>query len=203
MSRLVVVVRCHSVDHELWLCCLYYVHVMCAIYVMCGLTSFQKQTFSSRKASFLWTTVREPTARATSQFFHFMVSKQEMDATERNFRDTFLHGSMMDYYLKSLSTDVHVPGVSDAVNTINSILDNYDFIGITERMDESAVALMMILDIPLGDILHLSAKQSGRYDDGGEKAQCFLIPEAKSTHGMQTVIASPEWKAQVQNDLLF
>ena len=50
---------------------------------------------------------------------------------------------------------------------MNEILAEYDYIGITERMEESAVALAMLLDLPLGDVLYLNAKQNGGYDEGG------------------------------------
>jgi hypothetical protein len=54
----------------------------------------------------------------------------------------------------------------EAPAIINQILSDYDFIGITERMAESAVALMMLLGVNMGDILYLSAKGSinGRQD---------------------------------------
>jgi hypothetical protein len=47
---------------------------------------------------------------------------------------------------------------SEAPEIINQILADYDFMGTTERMDETAVALAMLLDLPLGDILYLDAK---------------------------------------------
>ena len=36
-----------------------------------------------------------------------------------------------------------------------SIIDDYDFVAVTERLDESLVVLQMLLDLPLGDILYL------------------------------------------------
>lgn len=38
---------------------------------------------------------------------------------------------------------------------VNSILRDYDFIGVTERMDESAVALQMLLGLKTSDVMYL------------------------------------------------
>ena len=49
---------------------------------------------------------------------------------------------------------------------IDKILDNYDFIGVTDRFDESLVVLQLLLGLETSDILYLSSKKSGNYDDG-------------------------------------
>lgn len=118
-----------------------------------------------------------------------------------------LHDSTtQDYYLKSLDVRSYVPGKSDPDDTINNILSDYDFIAITERMDESAVALMMILNIPMADVLFLSAEESGKFDDGadvGGGRECLFIPEIRVTEEMQMALDSQEWKDRAKNDQLF
>ena len=44
------------------------------------------------------------------------------------------------YYLRDLNVKRFYPGVNDAVSSINDILTEYDFIGITEQLDESLLA---------------------------------------------------------------
>lgn len=83
------------------------------------------------------------------------------------------------------------------INTVNKILQDYDFIGITERLDESLVALQMILGLKTSDILYYSAKGNGNWDDHGVYIQpSFVSP------GMERFFASPEWEELSRGDYL-
>jgi hypothetical protein len=157
--------------------------------------------------SFLWTVLRDPTQRAVSHFFHFMVSRKKTEPTDRNFL-WFLRDKnfpIQDYYFHALYTkeaynrDVHKP-----ISVANDILRTYNFIGITERMDESFVALMMILRLKIADILYISAKTKGGYDDAGDKkpqACTYIWPNFVSP-GMNEFFASPQWRETVRYDRL-
>lgn len=115
----------------------------------------------NRSQSFTWTVLREPTQRIVSAFFHFEVSRKNRSDSDESFvkflrRQTTSAGN---YYLQTLSLQkVTVILDSKAPMLINQIVADYDFIGITERMDESAVALAMVANLPLGDFLYLNAK---------------------------------------------
>lgn len=114
----------------------------------------------SRSDSFTWTVVREPTRRAVSQYYHFQVSRENRSDSDDSFLD-FLHDrrNLENYYLRTLALKRYFEVTdSEAPEIINQILADYDFMGTTERMDETAVALAMLLDLPLGDILYLDAK---------------------------------------------
>lgn len=150
--------------------------------------------------SFMWTVVRNPTARIVSQFFHFRVSRAKAEPTDRNFIDYVTRSGPMDmihdYYLNALSLHPYRRGASDPVEFANHILDEYNFIGITERMDESAVALAMLLNVPIGDLLYLTAKGHGGYDDAGgreDKVCTFIWPSFVSS-GMQKYLDSEDWE---------
>lgn len=67
-------------------------------------------------------------------------------------------------------------------------------------MDETAVALKLILNIPMADILFLSAKRSGGYDNGMGRSQCTYIPPRKLSEGMDAFIQGDKWKSFVAND---
>jgi hypothetical protein len=84
------------------------------------------------------------------------------------------------------------------IATANSIVQDYDFIGITERLDESLVVLSMLLKIPLGDVLHLDNKRSGGFDSGGGGShRCFWIHPTHVTPEMQAYLESAEWQAYI------
>lgn len=54
----------------------------------------------------------------------------------------------------------------------------------------------MLLRIPLSDVLYLSAKLNGGYDD-----HCFFIQPSFLTPGMKEFIESDEWKGIIKEDL--
>jgi hypothetical protein len=128
----------------------------------------------NRKTSFLWTTVREATSRIVSQFFFFDVSRYKSEPTDKRFveyvrENAFDQGLMAtcNHYIKLLSTNKTNQSQfkQDPTEYISRIVAEYDFISVTERMEESAVALAMLLGIPLADVLYLNAKQNGGYDE--------------------------------------
>jgi Galactose-3-O-sulfotransferase len=154
-----------------------------------------------RRRSVLWTNVRDPTSRCISSFFHFEVSRRNRVPNNVNFK-RYATGIRGDYYKHFLYTRTNVTGSNQTI--INNILNEYDFIGITERMEESAVVLMMLLNLKLADILYLRAKTNGGYDDGGgfgdnNKTCTFIQPSILST-GMKKFFQSIEWKNQIQFD---
>ncbi|KAL3895099.1 MAG: hypothetical protein SGARI_007549 [Bacillariaceae sp.] len=80
---------------------------------------------------------------------------------------------------------------------VRDILTSYDFIGVTERLDESLVVMNLLMNgkVPLGDMLYLSAKVHGGYDN-----LCnFLIP-SNLTSGMKQYLESEVWQEFVRWD---
>lgn len=159
--------------------------------------------------SFMWSVVRDPTARIVSQFFHFVVSRGKTEPTDSNFIGYITKNGPLDlirdYYLKALSLNGFQRGSNDPAKTANKIFEDYDFIGITERMDESAVALAMLLNVPIGDLLYLTAKGHGGYDDAGgrdSKICTFIWPSFVSS-GMQKYLDSDDWKEKSHWDTAF
>ena len=164
--------------------------------------------------SFLWTVIRDPTKRMVSMFFHMIVSREKKEPTDEQFQRYILENSPVfhtDYYFRTLYTkspyerskiDPMMP-----ITTANQILEEYDFIGITERMDESAVVLMMLLGLPMSDVLFLSAKGHGGYDDGGGRGAqhvCTYIWPSFVSPGMREFFdTNAEWQSMVKYDLEF
>lgn len=109
------------------------------------------------------------------------------------------------YYLQVLSTtEVTPPEITRATapELINRIFEDYNFIGITERMEETAVCLMMLLNLKMGTILYLNSKTSGGFDDGAGSRVCTFIKPSHITRGMQSYFSGSAWKAMVQWDEL-
>jgi hypothetical protein len=195
---------------------------------------------SSLQSSFLWSIVRDPTDRAVSQFYHFAVGRHGVEATDDAFRHALSRPSLSNYYLRTLALNESEyrwlsslplssfstknrqvsrslsrhgdPVEAEAFQRIlDSILSGYDFLAVTERIDESLVAMQMLSrnQISLASILYLDAKRGGGYDDGGGKKSCVRIPQRPSynnsgrlTPAMQEYLRSPEWTSRIYWDQL-
>ena len=82
----------------------------------------------------------------------------------------------------------------DPVLAANRIMNDYDFIGVTERLDESAVAMQLLLGLTTGDILFVNVKGSGGFDDGMSPRGCVYIVPSYVSPGMKEYFASPSWE---------
>lgn len=175
-----------------------------------------------KNESFLFTMIRNPEKRVTSQFFHFFVSRQKEEPSDVNFQ-SFLNKSnyLFDYYLRDLAlVPTNLPDMKKKIHfykphkmdpgklknlrlrLANDIMRGYDFIGISERMDESLVALMMILRLKISDILYLKAKSSGSFDDGAYNTTCTYIVPSFVSPGMKAFFKSPFYLHQTEGDWL-
>ena len=163
--------------------------------------------------SFLFTVIRNPQTRLTSQFFHFHVSRNKVEPSDENFEDYITSNMYMhDYYLIDLGlipSDVknlrtlhretnHTELDTQSIRTLrlklaNDIMRGYDFIGITERMDESLVVLMMMLRLQISDILYIKAKSSGGFDDGAFNSTCTYIVPSFTSPGMTKFFQSSKY----------
>ena len=102
-----------------------------------GATLFGNTTRGSGQR-FLWAILRHPTRRAVSQFFHFKVSRQGVVPTDDNFYRA-MQQDKKNYYIRSLSLTPFSNTNSKQDNgfaAANQILQDYDFVGVTERIDE-------------------------------------------------------------------
>jgi hypothetical protein len=152
----------------------------------------------NRTASFLWSMVRDPTPRYISEFFHFEVSRKRNGSLihlDRHFIQYLQHGPHANHHsLNWLSTTLYHFNRTDPIKTANQILLHYDFLGVTERFDESMVALALITNTPIRDILYLSSKNNGAYDDGAYRNQCTKIISGHLTPTMQSYLDSVQWQ---------
>ena len=156
----------------------------------------------SESHSFLWTLLRHPTRRAISSFFHLQVSRDGVVPSDDNFRRHMERKPPRDYYINTLP--VVAPLAADDLpldaTIIPSILGDYDFIAITERMDESLVVLSFLLQVPWTDLLYLSAKQGGTSYDNMNP--CQRLQTSFVSPAMGQYFEGTEWQDVIRNDLV-
>ena len=165
--------------------------------------------FRDKKKSFLISLLRDPTRRAISQFFHFRVSEDGVQPTDERFLRFLYNNSqaLSNYYVRDLAMH-SIKNLDEMENDdelVQEIINEYDFIGITERMDESLVVLKMLLDLDFGDILYMSAKTQGSFTAGGggpkQPVRCIYIVPSFTTPGMNEFFASDYWKRYIAADV--
>lgn len=159
------------------------------------------RTYAARDPgkSFLFSIIGDPAKRAISEFFHYQVSRRGVSPTDGNFVK-FLE-TISNFELQYLST-VDTKN-RDPVEIANRILNEYNFIMVTERMDESAVALQLLLGLDTSAILYLSSELSGGYDDGTFQNKCFLVEKSFVSKDVQSYLDSPAWKDKNHGDSIF
>jgi hypothetical protein len=148
-----------------------------------------RQYFLKRqKPNLVWSFIRDPAKRAMSEFYHFSVSRGNETATDESLA-TFLtrHSKSFQFkYLVDHELGEHVARhrkrAKQAIEQY--IMHSYDFIGLTERKDESLAVMKLLWNLEDKDMIVLSAKQSGGYDDGQYQKTCFQIqkPNTVSAH---------------------
>lgn len=136
--------------------------------------------------SFLWSSIRDPTRRFVSYFFHFRVSKNKEEPKDSAMID-FGRGGwgnrwLTNYYLNTLAyhKGTYYPSLVDGYN---QILQDCNFLAVTERLDESVVVLHMLLR-------------------GSEWGCVYIIPSFVSP-GMKEYFQSQEWLQKTQYDTWF
>lgn len=217
-----------------------------------------------REKSFLMSLVRDPTSRAVSEFFHFVVSNGQVDPTDQNFQRHLLAPKFRPYaspsffenrYLLDLTCRNYTNGKTEAeLDTIllqqldisqqqldnaiasrpadqdveaahihaerltlhqfgphpinykrivDDILKDYDFIAVTERMDESLVVLSILLDLSLHDILYVKhPRASGGWGTHSTARPCVYVTPSFVSPGMKNFFLDSTWQSMIAGDKL-
>ena len=141
------------------------------------------------------------------KFFHFQVSRKKLEPTDENFKTWISKLPLIQYhYLRFLTTDPtsnHKSSDYDPISIANGIIQSYNFIGITERMEESAVVVQLLLGLTTADILYLNSKNSGGFDDGGQGQCVYIIPSFISPGMQEYFNTDATWKQLTHVDTLF
>jgi len=172
--------------------------------------------------SFLFATVRDPTKRAISRAF-FQASNEEVNA-EDGFMMNYLTNHMaqqgcvsrgmggfqmsyipytplppwsawIKYEPEAVQNAIHIHDI------VRQVIEDYNFIIVVERYDESLVALQLLLGLRAGDILYLSSKSSGDYYLNHLNKKCVLIQKSRTlTPNISFYLSSNEWIAKNYGD---
>ncbi|MGK3761094.1 MAG: hypothetical protein ACI8RD_013412, partial [Bacillariaceae sp.] len=156
-------------------------------------------SYRQREYSLLWTLVRQPRKRDLSQVFFFLVSRGNISSNNTN---KLINGikknrnKQMKYLIGTSSERSKQQQEQQPQNNTNTevaskqikslIIDQYDFIGVTERLPESLAVMTLLWNLHPTDVIVLSTKKSLPknedannngvvYDDGGGKHICKKI----------------------------
>ena len=178
-----------------------------------------------KSKSYLFSFIRDPTARAISNFYYHGVTMASLENTLENLKqvgsgatklnETKLRG-VGGFILAFLSTQRDIPEYSFwnqthptlvqnpqlLVSSIEKIIEEYDFIGVAERLGESLVALSFLLDLKVEEIVTVSARTSGSYTKKANEDNCVKIVKPSLTQEMTSYLDSDEWKASTAGDRL-
>lgn len=138
-------------------------------------------TSKTKSSTLVWTMVRNPIERDLSSFYFFEVSRKNATISDEAIINYFRES-------KNFQTSYLLPWQTSPWNAEfagkrellvqwleNHILTTYDFIGVTERFEESLAVMVLLWDLETTDVIVMSAKQSGGYDDAGDTGRCTKI----------------------------
>lgn len=183
---------------------------------------------NNQPRSFLFTIVREPTSRELSNYIYESVIQKKCgrELGVENFkadccRKKFKLEGMGGFQSAFMSTDEKLPMYTfwkandperiqqpDLLfDRIDNLFNSYDFIGVSERLNESLVILSFLLDLSLTDIAYQSfRKNSGNYVQGGGEGRrkCYksVSKQEGITKDIEMYLQSDEWKARTAADRL-
>jgi hypothetical protein len=192
--------------------------------------------------SILFSSLRDPAARAISRIFYTSITQKGERPTDENLLQKLRwnhrqYGAVSHqgggYQVRYCSMHQELntswaPDQPDQVvnpaqveRNVDEILRAYDFIMVAERMDESVVALALLLGLDLGDVLVMDVKQNTRTGTTGHAANgdyLYFSRHDPKTHTMvetcrksvpavrspavQAHLESTEWYAKNYGDYL-
>jgi hypothetical protein len=116
--------------------------------------SLEKKISNLTLPHFLLSVVRAPAERCLSAFYHFQVTRRGIKSTPNEKIKALRR--CRDFIFNYIRTDKN----SDDEKNFHFIKKNYNFIGLTERFDESMIVLAYKLNLTMNDILYIKSKDS-------------------------------------------
>jgi hypothetical protein len=184
-----------------------------------------------RTKSFLWGSVRDPATRALSRvFFQFSRGDKASNITDQDVLHFIQNGyhpqsgtitkgrggfqlqyltlqdksrPVPDYYFydpKQHPTTVQEPQRLEMM--VRRVIQDYDFIAVSERIDESLVVLQFLLNLTLSDILVSSSKVGGSYSYNTKEKTCLPLQRPYASPNVLKYTTSDEWYAMNYGDYM-
>jgi hypothetical protein len=151
-----------------------------------------------RDAIITWTFLKHPHARTKDDFFRQYVSWLNVEPTITNYEKHALSCEEDVYFsrvLTSLGTTNETTKETQQRRILSSV---FDFIGITERLDESLIVMKLLFDLQVSDLLYISVP-----DDllDFNETHCVFLEEPFQYENEGRVINNPDYQKRIQNDL--
>jgi hypothetical protein len=174
------------------------------------------------KSLFRWTTIQDPTHRLLYTFFFTTVSNAKKEPNDKNFHAFEKQQNVgSSQLLERLAPAQPTTAAAAATETdsvrisqhVSAIMDSFDFVAVQERMEESLVAMSMLLRIPVRDIMHLAPAMvgwpgqtkkklghfQGNIQDPSSKKCTYVIPAFVSP-GLTKYFATHDYQNSVKNE---
>jgi hypothetical protein len=175
--------------------------------------------------SFMLSSVRHPEKRAMSGIFFFIYSNSPDSVPTDDHVQKMLnvHGvtasqGMGGFQLKYMTVDgipsfdvtknreaTTVHNKTRALEHVEKTLSHYNFVIVTERMDESLVALAMLTGLELEDVIVTSSKLAGDYflkNVGKNRGRCIKSRSAFVSNATRAYLDSDSWLAKNYGDYI-
>lgn len=92
---------------------------------------------------------------------------------------------------------------SHIINNVRSIVERYDMLLLSERMDESLVVMSILMGLQVGDVLVVPSKQSGQnWVYSRVENACYPILKGATPAIVYEYLSSDEWRAANYGDLV-
>ena len=107
------------------------------------------------------------------------------------------------FYLELNQSKVEMSVVDDPIEeVVNRIMNDYDFIGLVERFDESLVVMRILLGLDAADILYIRSKDARLSKDGMSYDHiCRPIASYEVSSEIKNYLKSEEWLRTQRGDL--
>jgi len=174
--------------------------------------------------SFMFTTMRDPGARSISRIFFRdsarATDKYVLKQLKGDGNVNYQFGAVSDgrggfqlrwnslqeiprYSAWNSTQPTVVQNPQAVIQNVNHTMQNYDFILVTERMDESLVAMSIVMGIEVGDVLVTASKVAGSaYHYSMHKKRCTPIVRSTQSPAVKAFLESDHYRALNYGDLL-
>jgi hypothetical protein len=117
-----------------------------------------------------------------SSLFFFEVARRGLEPTSENMiRSLERKKSSQLAYVATQKYSDNATIMPPAEFIQQYVMNPYQFIALVERMEESLVVMKLLWGLSDEDVIVLSTKHSGKYDDGKFRKKCHKIPKAYTT----------------------
>ena len=174
--------------------------------------------------SFMWTSIRDPTKRALSRIFFTDISFKNREPSDQ----VILSGLAREHpkfgtisagqggFQVKYTTLHNIPELSGStqenrtivtrpervVLSVKRIVESYGFLALVERLDESLVALSMLLNLPLTDVMISSSSKVAGSSYFMRFGKCVKLVKAFVSPVVKEYLESKAWLSQNYGDTL-